>query len=257
MRKISLFNCLDITLSRRKRGGSEYEKFIEDYNLFKKELTDNSFQISNNRPFLNDKYESAGETKSQYFIQDLYVAQQIFIQQPIKHVDIGSRIDGFVAHVATFRAIELFDIRPIDQSIKNIVFTKCDITDENNIPHNYCDSISCLHALEHFGLGRYGDSIDANGHIKGFINITRILNAGGTFYLSVPIGKVQRIEFNAHRIFNLQYLIDLISTDYFIISISIIDDNMVLHENIHPTSEQIANTFNLEYGTGIFILKKK
>lgn len=24
----------------------------------------------------------------------------------------------------------------------------------------YCDSLSCLHALEHFGLGRYGDPID-------------------------------------------------------------------------------------------------
>ena len=24
----------------------------------------------------------------------------------------------------------------------------------------YCDSLSCLHALEHFGLGRYGDAVD-------------------------------------------------------------------------------------------------
>jgi hypothetical protein len=30
---------------------------------------------------------------------------------------------------------------------------------------NCCDSISSLHAIEHFGLGRYGDTIDVNGHL--------------------------------------------------------------------------------------------
>ena len=30
-----------------------------------------------------------------------------------RHVDIGSRLDGFVAHVASFREIEVLDIRPL------------------------------------------------------------------------------------------------------------------------------------------------
>jgi len=32
-------------------------------------------------------------------------------------VDIGSRVDGFVAHVASFREIEVFDVRPISAQI--------------------------------------------------------------------------------------------------------------------------------------------
>ena len=69
-----------------------------------------------------------------------------------------------------------------------------------------CDSISSLHALEHFGLGRYGDKIDPYGYMKGITNITKVLKSKGIFYFSVPMGK-QRIEFNAHRIFNLRYLL--------------------------------------------------
>lgn len=65
---------------------------------------------------------------------------------------------------------------------------------------NYCDSISSLHAIEHFGLGRYGDPIDYFGYLKALQNIAKIVKTGGTFYFSVPIGP-QRIEFNAHRVF--------------------------------------------------------
>lgn len=64
----------------------------------------------------------------------------------------------------------------------------------------YCDSLSCLHALEHFGLGRYGDPINHQGFRDGIENMSRLLRPGGNFYLSVPIGQ-ERVEFNAHRVF--------------------------------------------------------
>jgi hypothetical protein len=74
---------------------------------------------------------------------------------------------------------------------------------------NYCDSISSLHAIEHFWLGRYGDRIDINGYIKGLNTIYWMLKKWGIFYFSVPIGP-QRIEFNAHRVFSLKYLVELL-----------------------------------------------
>ena len=46
------------------------------------------------------------------------------------------------------------------------------MTEENQL-YEVCDSISCLHALEHFGLGRYNDPLDPNGHLKGFNNISK------------------------------------------------------------------------------------
>lgn len=66
---------------------------------------------------------------------------------------------------------------------------------------DYCDSVSCLHAIEHFGLGRYGDPINPEGYQQGIITMAQLLRPGGTFYLSTPIGK-ERVEFNASWVFD-------------------------------------------------------
>jgi hypothetical protein len=68
------------------------------------------------------------------------------------------------------------------------------------IPGGYCDSLSCLHAIEHFGLGRYGDPINPIGYQRGIANMAELLQPGGTFYLSMPIGQ-ERVEFNANWVF--------------------------------------------------------
>jgi len=161
-------------------------------------------------PCLHDRSEEAGAVKSEYFWQDLHVAREIFEAEPCRHVDIGSRIDGFVAHVASYREIEVFDIRPIENRIPNVTFHAKDLMNPSSVPSEYCDSVSCLHTLEHFGLGRYGDQIDVYGHVKGLQNIARILKTDGTLYLSVPIGRA-RVEFNANRVFDPVTLVDLVN----------------------------------------------
>ncbi|MBC7588829.1 MAG: DUF268 domain-containing protein [Chitinophagaceae bacterium] len=194
-----------------------------------------------------------------YFHQDLLVAQQIFINQPQRHVDIGSRTDGFVAHVASFRPIDVIDIRPLQSNSTNINFLQADFMQE--LPQELIestDSLSCLHALEHFGLGRYGDSVDSNGHLKGYFNLKKILKKGGRFYFSTPIGSLQRIVFNAHRVFSVNYLIQLFHEDFIIEDFYFVDDKGNLN---HPQkivgSNEAANSFNCHYGCGIFILIKK
>lgn len=159
-------------------------------------------------PCLYDWYEEGGATKNEYFLQDLHVARQIHLTNPLKHVDIGSRIDGFVAHVASFREIEVFDIRPVTALIPGVIFRQADLMNPAEPLADYSDSLSCLHALEHFGLGRYGDPIDPHGYAVGLSNMAKILCQNGLFYLSVPIGK-ERVEFNAHRIFNPTSLVRL------------------------------------------------
>jgi len=191
-----------------------------------------------------------------YFHQDLLVARKLFNANPQRHVDIGSRTDGFVAHAAAFREIEVFDIREQHSKVKNIVFKKADLTELPPELINYCDSISSLHALEHFGLGRYGDTIDYFGYLKAIRNITTILQTGGTFYFSVPIGE-QRIEFNAHRVFAIQYLLDLFKDTFTLNSFSYVDDKGDLFENVELTPSGIANNFDCHYGCGIFELTKR
>lgn len=156
-------------------------------------------------PCLNDRHEEAGATKNEYFWQDLLVARWIHEAMPIKHVDIGSRVDGFVAHVASFREIEVIDVRPINNTIPGVIFQQANLMDSDFFlreeMESYCDSLSCLHVLEHFGLGRYGDPINPQGWQQGLKHMARLLKPGGTFYLSTPIGK-SRVEFNANWVFN-------------------------------------------------------
>jgi SAM-dependent methyltransferase len=209
---------------------------------------------------LEDRFSEAGTMSGDYFHQDLLVARKIFLANPKRHVDVGSRIDGFVAHVAVFREIEVFDVREIKSSVKNIVFKQADLMQLPEGMENYCDSISALHSVEHFGLGRYGDPIDCNGHVKAIRNITAILKPQGTLYFSVPIG-TQRIEFNAHRVFSVQYLWDLLKDDYHLLSFSYVDDDGNFHENVEFLEEAVKRNFGCEYsrinGCGIFELKKK
>ena len=120
-------------------------------------------------PILNEYKEQAGTATGHYFHQDLLVASLIHEVNPKRHIDVGSRIDGFVAHVAAFRTIEVLDFRPlISCGHKQIKFMQADLMSLGSHLFEITDSLSCLHALEHFGLGRYGDPINPNGHLIGF-----------------------------------------------------------------------------------------
>lgn len=231
--------------------------FDKDLKELKKQKgTDDTFKFGYMYPILKDKNDEGGVMKGHYFHQDLYVAKLINIANPKKHIDIGSRTDGFVAHVASYREIELIDIRDIKSNVKNIVFRQADLMILPPDLINYCDSISSLHAIEHFGLGRYGDPIDYFGYLKAINNIAKILKSGGNFYFSVPIGP-QRIEFNAHRVFSLKYLISILSQNFTIHSFSYVDDKGDFYEDVKLSEDYMDSNFGCHYGCGIFTLIKK
>ena len=230
--------------------------FFSDYLKIKKQLKNNKdFKITKFFPVLADQAQTSGNFSSMYFNQDLFVARRIHKNNPKKHVDIWSRVDWFVANVASYRDIEVLDIRPSTKQVQNIKFTQADLM---KLPHwfeNYTDSISSLSVIEHFWLWRYGDPIDSNWHIKWLENIYKILKKWWKFYFSVPIWP-QRIEFNAHRIFNISYLIKLFEKKYKIDMFSYIDDYDKLHENLKLSTKDINNNFNCKFGCGIFELTK-
>ena len=234
----------------------EYPLFRRDYKQLKKQLKGTKdFPFGLVYPIFTDRLESVGTTSGAYFHQDLLVARRIFENKPVRHIDIGSRVDGFVAHVAVFREIEVFDIRKQENKVKNVVFKQADLM---NLPPdliNSCESISSLHAIEHFGLGRYGDAIDADGHLKAIQNIYEMLKIGGRFYFSVPIGS-QRIEFNAHRVFSISYLLEVFRGKFEIEYFSYINDNEDLFEHIPLSKELIDNNCGCNFGCGIFELIK-
>jgi hypothetical protein len=257
-KKLSIiFNFLGINLIQFLTNIRGIRWYLRDLRLVKKNLKENKdFKISSLYPCLMDKSDNAGINSGHYFHQDLLVAQQIFLDSPIKHIDVGSRIDGFVAHVASFRKIDIIDIRDLSSEQKNIGFLKLNVCEPLKPEFNeITDSISCLHAIEHFGLGRYGDPIDVDAHLKALDNFKSMLKPKGKFYFSTPIGP-QRIEFNAHRVFSVKYLLEKFKNNFSVEDFYYVNDKGNL---IHPKifeSPEIENNFGCNYGCGIFFLKK-
>lgn len=161
-----------------------YPKFRRD----KSEWLKQGGKITHNFMILSDYSDHAGTSKGHYFHQDLLVAKLINEHSPKRHIDIASRVDGFVAHVASYREIEVVDVRPFKKSVhENIKFRQADLMNPQDLGKT--DSLSCLHAIEHFGLGRYTDAIDVDGHNKGIANLVDLVEENGRMYISFPIGK--------------------------------------------------------------------
>lgn len=225
---------------------------IPRYFQERKTFLDRGGIITNFFPILSDYKESAGSATGHYFHQDLLVSQFIFQANPVRHIDIGSRVDGFVAHVAAFRKIEIFDIRALPSSNhSNIEHAQADLM--LNAGHEITDSLSCLHTIEHFGLGRYGDPIDPLGYLVGFKNLIAMLKPGGVLYVSFPIGLSNDVHFNAHRVFHPRDIfswgtdkLDLLRFDY-------VDDNGDLHKDFDLLNFEIATS----YGCGIYTFRKR
>ena len=183
------------------------------------------------------------------------MASLIYKKNPTRHIDIGSRVDGFVAHVAAFRPIEVIDVRDLESTgHKNIIFTKADLMDDKNLPNQVTDSLSCLHVIEHFGLGRYGDALDPLGHKKGFNNMLKMLKNNGTLYISFPIARQNEVHFNAHRVFHptdiLNWPNDADSSR--LERFDFVDDAGDLHQNI----DLQKGIVDVAHGCGIYTFTK-
>ncbi len=218
--------------------------------------TANDFPMGSPWPCLTDRFDGGGVASGHYFHQDLLVAQWIFAADPQRHVDVGSRLDGFVAHVASYRPIEVLDIRPARSSATGIIFHQRDIMVADSTWDDCCDSLSCLHTIEHFGLGRYGDSLDPDGWKVGWRNLVRMVRPGGTVYLSTMIGP-QRVEFDAHRVFGVPTLVALVAEECEIESVACIDDAGELHLNLDYNGPAADRSFDCENGCVILRLRRR
>lgn len=227
--------------------------FLRDWRQFRKGYSGRLELL----PCLHDRYEEGGTTKSEYFWQDLLVARWIFEANPQRHVDVGSRVDGFVAHVASFREIEVFDVRPITTHVPGVVFKQANFMRpvELNSAEGYCDSLSCLHAIEHFGLGRYGDPIDPQGYEGGIVRMAQLIKPGGRFYLSTPIGQ-ERVEFNAHRVFDPRTIIRCANANGLQLrELTVVGSGGVVN-HVESNDQTLRELALSRYNLGVFVFKK-
>jgi SAM-dependent methyltransferase len=202
------------------------------------------------RFYTHEMYSEAGSCSGAYFFQDIWAAQKLYNSQAGLHVDVGSRIDGFIGHILPFCKVEYVDIRPLKSPFNNLVFKEGSIL---SLPYsdNSVASLSCLHVIEHIGLGRYGDEVDSIGHLKAAKELVRILKPGGKLYIGTPVGK-ESLFFDAHRVFHVETVVEMFS-GLSLESFDFIDDKGTEIKSQVDYSAANANRF----GCGLFVFRKK
>jgi SAM-dependent methyltransferase len=223
--------------------------------LYKQAQQDKSFDIKWRNIYYcsHDRFSSAGGG-GHYFFQDIWAAKKVLEiagEQGggYNHVDVGSRIDGFVAHLLPYCKVTYVDIRPLPIMVEGLKFIEGSIL---KLPceNDSCETLSCLHVIEHIGLGRYGDDVDPDGHTKAARELVRVLKPNGTLLIGTPVGR-ERLCFDGHRIFDpetILYMFDGLE----LVKFSLIDDKgQRVIEN--ATIEQARSC---EYGCGLFQFMK-
>jgi len=183
-----------LTELRKVRGWPRFLRTLAQYRAASRANGPFPLAAIDLHPVLDDFNVEAGQVSGHYFFQDLWVARRIFQRRPERHIDVGSRLDGFVAHLLTFMPVTVLDVRPLTSNVAGLEFVRADATSMAGFADGSVDSISSLHAVEHFGLGRYGDDVDPAGWRTALLSLQRVLRPGGRLYLSVPVGRSTRCK---------------------------------------------------------------
>lgn len=242
-------------IEKLRKAGIQYKyytdlmRFIDqDRELYESMNARQSFKYDEKFKYeiLTDKFRNAGSI-GDYFWQDIWAAKKVFQEKDVRNsfrcYDIGSRLDGFIAHLlAGGIEVTMIDIRPLPYHVPGLNFIQADATSMKGIKDESIECLTALCSLEHFGLGRYGDSIDPEACFKCFRAIQKKVKRGGKIYISVPIG-AEHLEFNAHRIFNASTIINEFS-DCNLIEFSTCR-NAEFEENVED-----IHKFDMEYSRG-------
>ncbi len=224
--------------------------FKLQFEEFKQLVTDNRFEISwqDIYPCLHDNTKET-DYDPHYLYHPAWAIRKLIKIAPSKHVDISSSL-YFNAFASSLFQIDFYDYRPANITLSNLQCLKNDLT-KLTFEDNSIHSLSCMHVIEHIGLGRYGDPINPNGDIVAINEIKRVIKPNGHLLFVVPIGCKAKIQFNAHRIYTFEMIITLFE-GFNLQDFSFINDNGKFIEN--ASLNDIANQ---KYGCGCFYFIKK
>ena len=226
-----------------------YIRYNFNYFTVAKKLANNRFLIKwyQRWPCL---FDATGFTDfdHQYVYHTSWAARVIAELKPEYHTDISSSL-YFAGIASATTPIRFYDYRPADLKLPGLYCGKADIT---NLPFedNSLPSLSCMHVMEHIGLGRYGDPFDHLGDLKGIAELKRVLVYGGHLVFVVPIGGVARLYFNAHRIYTFAQIKEYFA-GFELKEFSFITDSGDFVE--HACEDDVKDQV---YGCGCFLFQK-
>ncbi|HTF03670.1 MAG TPA: DUF268 domain-containing protein [Bacteroidia bacterium] len=170
---------------------------------------------------------------------------------PSVHIDFSSSL-YFCTTVSAFVPTKFYDFRPAQLNLEGLESLQGDLT-KINFPDNSVESLSCLHTIEHVGLGRYGDPIDYDGDLKAIAELKRVVKPGGSLLFVTPVGK-PRIQYNAHRIYSYDQVLDYFS-GFELREFSLVPDTEAQGGLIRNATKALSD--QQAYGCGCFWFVKK
>lgn len=220
---------------------------LPDYLLFRKKDKKKRFAIpiQSAIPVL---FENTPFTRfdTHYVYHTAWAARKVKEIGAHEHLDISSSL-YFSSIVSAFIPVRFYDYRPANLNLSNLSSFSADLT-QLHFESDSIDSLSCMHTVEHVGLGRYGDPIDPEGDTKAISELIRVTKKGGSLLFVVPIGK-PKIQFNAHRIYSYQMVFDMFKTCT-LKEFSLIPDNAIEKGMIYNATKEQSD--KQEYGCGCF-----
>lgn len=155
------------------------------------------------RPMMEDATADTG-FDAQYIYHCGWAARELARRRPERHVDVSSAL-WFVATASAICPIDHYDYRPPALSLPDVTVGACDLL-KLPFADRSVASLSCMHVVEHVGLGRYGDALDPVGDRKAMAELSRVLAPGGVLLFATPVGR-PRTVFNAHRIYSYEQIL--------------------------------------------------
>lgn len=222
-------------------GAAALYRYFRDFAAYRQMTGQNeNFVVSYGdlNPCLRDK-TTITPIEPTYFFQNAWAASKLFALAPSEHHDVGSSI-AWLGVIAQFVPTTTVDIRAPDVQMRGLTFRSGSILDLP-FPDRSIASLSSLCVVEHIGLGRYGDPIDPWGSEKAIRELKRVLKPGGSLLISVPIDRVSRVYFNAHRAFARDYLLSLME------GLRLIEERYVYRQALFDAYEPAKG-----FGTGLY-----
>lgn len=234
-------------ISQLVRSARRYLHFLGNARRYE-QISGGKTRVLRVSPSLGEAVQSVGLTDPHYFYQDTWALRKIAAKRPGLHVDIGSRLDGFAAHVTALTRVVFVDIRIPRCELPDFVPVSGDLT---RLPFraNAIGSLSCLHVIEHVGLGRYGDPLFPEGSQYAAAELARVLAPGGDLYIGTPIGR-EAVYFDAHRVFDPATVLRLFETLQLVEFCGVDDAG-----DFHP-SAALEEFAGYAYGCGLFHFRK-